>query len=402
MKFFAATMFYLLIYTGAVLSAEPPFIIIDSLSGRAEVQRESSFKWQLVLPGEKLFNNDQLRSLQASHIRLKYGDSTRIFINHNSQLKVNLIKSTSSIISHITLISGTAFFDVFNTSSKQLKNSISVYSPAVKASPLESSFLFSLQPNKSTEIQLLHGTLPVSKTIDGQNIFLGSPFKTTIGLNHDPFHQSALLQHEIDSLKAWIPPVVIDKIMEKQVIKWRRNFQILNGRLEDKCLITLLKNRSEYKGSWKIESNISRFLAWKLQSANRKTRSELFDSIVTDPIDLASTKKARFLITGEILSLNVLQHAEISAQADEYRESRIARVKLNISLIETQSADTLMSKTFTGEISQKRKNENSWESLQLLSFDLQDSTFSSSILGLAITLALDQAVETIIPKMENQ
>ncbi len=402
MKFFAATTFYLLFYTGAVLPAEPPFITIDSLSGRAEVQRESSFRWQIVLPGEKLFNNDQLKSLHESHVRLKYGDSTRIFINQNSQLKVNLIKTHSSIINHITLISGTAFFDVFNTSSKQLKNLISVYSPAIKASPLESSFLVSLQPDKSTEIQLLHGTLPVSKTIDGQNLFLGSPYKTIIGLNHAPFHQSALLQHEIDSLKAWIPTEVVDQIMEKQVIKWRRNFQILNGRLEDKCLITLLKNRSEYRGRWNIESNLSRFLAWRLQSANKKIRPELFDSTITDPIELASTKKARFLITGEILSLDVFQHAEISAQADEYRESRIARINLDISLLETQSADTLMSKTFTGEISQKRKNENSWESIQQLPFDLQDSTFSSSILGLAITQVLNQAVETIIPIMENQ
>lgn len=402
MKFNAAIMFLLIILLKTVLSDVIPSIIIDSLYGRAEIQRESSFEWQLVSSGEKLFNNDQLRSLPSSHIRLKCGDSIQVFISQNSRFKLNLLKSGNSLISHITLISGAAFFNISNTRSQKTRNKLFIHTPAIKASPHDCSFLISLTPDNSTEIRLLQGTLPISKFKDGGSHYLGSPLLTTIGLNNDSFHQSALLQQDIDSLKCFIPAAIIDRIMEKQVIIWRRNSQILNGKLEDKCLIASLKNKSEYKGNWKIEKSISLFLTRKLNSGVKKTRSEFLDSTYTDPVEMALSRKARFLITGEIGSFDLLQHARISTQANEYHESRIARVKLDISLTETQSGKILMSKTFTGEVSQKRENENSWESIQHLPFDLQDVSFSSTILGMAITQALDQSVEAILPFLESR
>lgn len=401
MKIHAAATFLLFILKTALPDVTPSFVI-DSLFGRVEIQRESSFDWQLVSTEENLFNNDQLRLLPSSHIRLKCGDNVRIFIGQNSQIKINLLKSGNSLISHFTLISGTAFFNVSNASSQKTKNAFFIHTPLIKASPHDCSFLISLLPDNSAEIQLLQGTLSISKIKNGINHYLGSPYITVIKPDSDSFQQSALLQQDIDSLKCFVPATIIDHIMEKQLINWKRNFHALKGKFEDKCLITVLKNKSEYQGNWDIEKNISSFLALKLKNGSSKIRSELFDSTYTNPIEVALLKKARFLITGEISSFDLLQHARISTQADEYYESRIARIKLDISLTETEEGKIIMSETFTGEISQKRKNENSWESLHRLPFDLQNSSFSSTIMGIAITQAVDHAIEALLPVLENR
>jgi hypothetical protein len=402
MKIHAITAFLLIILLKTALPDVTPFFVIDSLSGRAEIQRESCFEWHLVSAGEKIYNNDQLRLQPSSHIRLTCSSNAIVFVNQNSHFKVNLLKSGKSLISHFTLISGTAFFNITNTSSQKTGNTLFIHTPSIKASPRDCSFLISLLPDKSTEIRLLQGTLSISKIKDGSDHYLSSPYKTIFGFNNYSFLQSALLQQDIDSLKCLVPAATIDRIMKKQLINWRRDFHVINNKLDDKCLIAILKNKSEYKGNWNIEKNISRFLAWKLNSGSIKIGSELLDSTYTNPLEIAISKKASYLLTGEISSFDLLQYAKITTQADEYYESRIARVKLDISLTETQSGKIIMKESFTGEISQKRKNENSWESLQLLPFDLQNTSFSSTILGIAITQAVDQAVEALLPVLENR
>lgn len=233
MKLHAAITFLLIILLKTTLPDVIPSIVIDSVYGKAEIQRESSFEWQLASPGEKLFNNDQLKSLPESHIRLKFGDSTRIFISQNSQLKSNLHNSGNSLISHITLISGAAFVNVSNTNSQKTKSTLFVYTSAIKASPRDCSFLISLTPDKSTGIRLLQGILPISKIKDGSSLYFNSPYKITIGLNNYYFQQSALLQHDIDSLKCLVPAFIVDQIMGKQLINWRLNSRNLNDKLDD-------------------------------------------------------------------------------------------------------------------------------------------------------------------------
>ncbi len=241
MKFHGIITFLLIILIKTALSDVPPSFVIDSISGRAEIQRESSFEWQLVSTGEKLFNNDQLRLLPAGHVRLKFGDSLRVFIGQNSQFKVNLLKSGNSLITHFTLISGAAFFNISNSGIKQIRNFIFVYTPSIKATPDDCSFLVSLLPDRSSEIQLLQGTLPISKTKDGSSHYLIPPYRITVGLNNDSFQQSVLLQQDIDSLKCLVPSLIIDQIMKKQLINLRRNSQILNDKRED--IIPVLENR---------------------------------------------------------------------------------------------------------------------------------------------------------------
>lgn len=402
MKFPGIITFLLIILLKTALSDVPPSIVIDSLSGRAEIQRESSFEWQLVSAGEKLFNNDQLRLLPTGHIRLKIGDSSRVFICQNSQFKVNLLKSSNSLISHFTLISGAAFFNVSNSRTDNIRNTLFVHTPSIKATPYDCSFLVSLLPDRATEIRLLQGTLPISKTKDGSSHYLTPPYIITVGSTNDSFQQSVLLQHDIDSLKSSIPAFIVDQIMEKQLINLRRNSQILSDKPKDKCLIAFLKNKSNYKGNWNIEKIISWYLTQKLNSGSTKIITELLDSTCTDLFEIALSKKARFLITGEISSFELLQQAIIASQTDKYQQSIVARVKLEISLTETSSGKVLMSETFTGEITQKRKKEKSLETLLHLPFDLQDSSFSSSIIGLAITQTIDQTTKAILPVLESR
>ncbi|HEX3018891.1 MAG TPA: hypothetical protein VHP36_01250 [Chitinispirillaceae bacterium] len=402
MNFQIVITFFLVLALSVSSLSQTPFIMIDSLSGKAETQRESKSKWQFVSTGEKLYDNDVIRTLPVSHLRLRFADSILVFLKSRSQIQINLLRSTNKVRCHITLVTGTTFINVSNSYIKKCKCELTVHSSAMTACPLDASFLISAKPDKFVELQILQGILPINKIKDRSNHYLGSPYKILIGFNNDPIQHSALLEQEIDSLKNWIPSGIIEYIMEKQLIKSRRNFEILNGKLENKCLFTLLKNESGYKGSWDIQKNMTVFLAQRLHRSDTRINTEIIDTMVNDPVQLASLKKARFLITGEIIAFDIIQHAEITTQADEYRELRIARVKLNITLTETQSSNNLLSNTFTGEISQKRKKENDWETVKLLPFDLQDSSFSTSILGQATIQALDQTVENIIPILEER
>jgi hypothetical protein len=225
--------FLLIILLKTALSDATPFITIDSLSGRAEIQRESSIEWQLVSTGEKLFNNDQLRLLPTSHVRIRIGDSIRIFTGQNSHFKVNLLNSGNSLISHLALISGTAFVNVSNSSTNKRRYTLFVHTPSIKVSPHDCSFLISLLPDRSTEIQLLQGILPLSKIKDGRNHYLSPPNRISVGINNDSFQQSVLLQQDIDSLKCFIPAAIIDQIMEKHLINLSRISRILIGKHED-------------------------------------------------------------------------------------------------------------------------------------------------------------------------
>jgi len=56
---FLITIF--LMFSSSILASEEPFVIIDSLKGKAEVQRAGQQKWALIGKDAKLFNNDILR-----------------------------------------------------------------------------------------------------------------------------------------------------------------------------------------------------------------------------------------------------------------------------------------------------------------------------------------------------
>lgn len=367
--------------------------IVDSLFGTAEIQRDSQIRWDFIKQGQKISNNDLIRTLQNSYVKIRFNDSTLLFAAQNTQFQLNFSAKDSlkNLLNHVTVYSGSVFFVV-------AQNPIKIYAPPVSLSPFNASFLLSLKPGNALEIKNIQGAFKVQNIKNSASIYLGAPYKTNNSDNQ--FSRSAVLQEDIDSLKKWIPASTIDHAIEKQLNEARRAFAIISGGMENKCLITLFENKSEYNGKWDIGKNLPLFLAHRVQRSTKRVTSEVLDTVTSNPLNIAILKKARFLLTGEILTFDILQHAEISAQADEYRELRIARVKLQISLIETKRNGLLLRKTITGEIAQKRSKENSFDTVHKLPFDLQNETFTSSILGRAIMQNLDQVVESIVPLLD--
>lgn len=378
---------------------QKPSFIIDSLSGRTEVQKESQYRWQFVRQGQQLYNNDIVRTLPKSHVRLISIDNILLFLNSRTQIQINLVNNLkNSKIYHITVISGEVFARIPPSSSDTIINEGIFFSPSVTFTPNDAAFLLSVKQDKSTELKLLLGTVEIRNKNDLGLTVMSPSFKTTINSISDQQTKYALLQEDIDSLKLWIPPHIIDAILEEQLIIARRNSQILRGKFEDKCIIFRFKNDSEYNRNWNISTGIPRFLSWRLQLSDKKLKPQIIDTIVSDPQSLASLQKTRFFMTGKITFFDIVQHAEISAQADEYRERRIARIKLHLTVTETQSGDKIIDNEFTGEVSGKREQENSWQIVESYPFDLQNESFANSIIGQALSQVLDQVVENIMAK----
>lgn len=395
---------FIILLTSLTTQSQNHCAVIDSLSGKAEIQRDSQHEWQFIRAGGKIYNNDIIKTLHDSHVRLKWLDSTSVFINSNTQLQINFTeKKNNSFLSHITLVSGELFFYSPGSFHEKRNNEFKIYSPVISASSQNTSFLItSKQSNPFTEIKILQGVLELRSLKNIVKIFIGSSYKTSVKSTTDPIPKYALLQEDIDSLRLWVPSDVIDKVMDKQLRDAKRTYQILNGKLEDKCLIISFQNNSEYNGAWDLRKCFPIFFMQRLQIINKNLRSEVSDTVTQDPLSIALLKKARFLLTGEIITFDIIQHAEITAQADEYMERRIARVKLNLKVTETQTGKNVVDSTITGEVAQKRVKENSWETVKLLPFDLQDSSFTSSILGLAITQVLDQGAEVMAKLYEEK
>ena len=211
-------------------------------------------------------------------------------------------------------------------------------------------------------------------------------------MNADPLVPKPLLEKEINALKTWVPPDVIIDEMNKQIAQAKADYSTITGKLEEKIVVIPFTNRSVYKGKWKIGEDIASMLAANIKLKNRVTCSAMpLSKKEADPIQTGVKEKARFVITGEITSFEIIKRAEITAAADKYRELSIAKVCLRIQLIDAAAKKEIYKNDFCQEVSGKNIEGNSWKYISKLKFDLNDQAFTSSILGKALNYTLDQS-----------
>ena len=103
-----------------------PFAQIDSLSGKAEVQRAGKHNWQYISKGEKLYSNDVLHVLNKGMALLKWPDGSRSFVHKNSQVLINILQKSpeDNILSHATIFFGTVYFVIRKTISQEISSRI--------------------------------------------------------------------------------------------------------------------------------------------------------------------------------------------------------------------------------------------------------------------------------------
>jgi hypothetical protein len=404
-KSLVALIFLLTVFFTTSAAAEL-YVAVDSLKGSAEVQRAGRQQWQKAEKKMKLYNNDIIHVLPEGFASLSWPDGSQTFVHQNSQMLINLVAEQppkDKIFSHATVFFGAVFFLVKKIAPRGLfdDSDMRVYTPTAVMSIRGTAFSVGVDKNTgATTLQVVSGTVQIRNILKTVSLFLGPAYRTTVSLNNDPLPPAAVLKTDLDSLKLWIPATIISEVMEKQVAQTRKDNLVMSGKLEDKCVIALFANNSNYHGPWPITKALTKALTSRLSKVKPKLRFIAKDSLENDPFIMARKDSARFVILGSIEVFDITQHAEISPRADEYREYANAEVRLRLRLLDAASGKQLAEEVYGGEIANKNALENSWQKVNKLKFDLADEKFAASILGIALNQSLEQASRKIVKYIE--
>jgi hypothetical protein len=377
------------------------FATIDSLAGKAEIQRAGQQKWQEATLNAKMRGNDIVRVLDKSFVRLGLPDGSSTYIRANSQIMVNFFDSSEPNIfsSHVTVLFGAVFFVIKEVLPKALTKTYDtkVYSPTTVVSVRGTSFSVEADAkNGATWVKVINGTVLVRNILKDASSFISPGFKTFVEMKTDPVAASALLDGEITELKSWVPPPLFDKEIAAQLARALRDHQVLSGDFKDKFVVMPFYNRSKYSGKWNLSLGFAEQVAEQLRLSNKNVMIPPADSASAGPLKIGEAEKARFVIIGDIEDFDVTQHAEITAAADEYKEFYVAKVRLRVQLIDVAGKKAVWDKIFTGESRGKNVRDNSWQKISALPFSLKDPRFSKSILGSSTQQAVEQSVEKIV------
>jgi hypothetical protein len=211
----------------------------------------------------------------------------------------------------------------------------------------------------------------------------------------DPILSSPMRDSEIDSLKTWVPPKVIDREISLQLAEGKRNQLIISGRMEKKCTISPFKNTSKYKGSWDLEHRLPAMLAEHLRNMSPHCKVTVADTAPQLQKGTGKKGSQQYIISGTITFFDIVNHAEITVRADEYRERSIARIQIDLTLFDATGNTEMLETTVKGEYSGKQSNKNSMNTIGKMEFNLENEEFAGSLLGTALKQVLEQAVEKL-------
>jgi hypothetical protein len=391
----------LFIVSASLWANAEPYVLIDSLVGKTEVQRAGRQLWQPCIKKMKLYNNDMVHVLPQGFVRLSWPDGTVSYLHQNTQMLITMLQTSdqrSKLLSHATVFFGAVFFLVKKIAPRGIidDSRLKVFTPTAVLSIRGTAFLTSVdEKTGTTNVKVIAGTVQVRNIIKNTVLFLGSPYQSTIVLKTDPTAPSVVIKSEIDSLKTWIPGTIITEAMESQIMQIKKDSYSQSGKLDNNSIVISFSNASSYNGPWTIAPAMAKYLVERLKKADSSLKFSIHDSINGDPIDVARNDSSRFVILGTIEMFDVSQHAEISTRADEYREYSVANVRLRIRLIDALVAQQVTEEYFSGEITSNDGAEHSWQSIGKLKFNLSDKSFAESILGKALNQALNQATEKL-------
>lgn len=396
---FPPTLFFvLLLLVTAPSSGSDKHVLLDSLAGKAEVQREGSTEWIPAALNAKLYNNDVIRITKNGIGRLRWPDKTVVYMRGGSQILVNIgpPKSENKLLKYATVFMGSAYFVIKRILPSKKEKDIQIYTPTTVLSIRGTSFEVGVKPDDgATSIKVLCGTVRVRCIAKNASAFISAPFKTEIKKYTAPIIASTLLSTDIDSLRGWLPPHLIDAEIRKQLAESKRNKFIVSGRLEEKCVILPFTNSSGYSGGWDITRTLPDMLAKRLKKENQRLDISVADSVTGTDEEIAESTGARFVISGEVTFLDVVNHAAISAAADEYKERSIGRFSIKLTMYDNKGEIAFNPVILSGERTGKRKVENSMRAIEKMPFDLNDEAFAASLIGDALKQLLESSVNRL-------
>jgi hypothetical protein len=319
-------------------------------------------------------------------------------MHENSQIMLAFYESsvTSIISRHITVMYGAVFFVIREILPKSLikQYDTKIFTPTSVVSLRGTSFLIEVDNSSgSSTVKVINGTVLVRNILRNSSLFVSAGFKSTIEMAKDPSGPNALLDKEIDSIKEWVPVPVIEQEMAMQLAKASRDHDVIAGNLKDKILILPFANSSKYTGPWKIQAGFAKMLSEQLQHGH--VTVEIADSTGHDPLAQGARSAARLVIVGEVQDFDIVQHAEITATADEYREYYVANVRISIQMINVADKRVVFENLYSADKRGANAKDNSWQRISKMAFSLGDQQFVKSILGIAVSQVIEQASEKL-------
>ncbi len=391
----------LLSFHAASAAPKESFAVLDSLAGKAEIQKSGQQQWLQAACGAKLYSNDIIRVSDKSLARLSWPDGSNSFVRANSQILLTFFESseTNLLSTHITVLYGAVFFVIKEILPRAItkKYDTKVYTPTAVISVRGTGFSVDVdRKNGGTLCKVVNGTILVKNSKKNVSSFINAGFQTYLEAVTDTIVSKVLLDKELNELKTWVPPEILEREISLQITKAKRDHQVLTNDFKDKFIIIPFANHSKYKGQWDIATSFVFEMSELLKQMNKNVSIAKMDSASKDPATVGRENNAHFVILGDIEDFDVVQHAEITAAADEYKEFYIAKVRLRVQLINVSNKKTEFDKTFIGETRGKNQKENSFQKIGKLTFNMKDPKFSKTILGSSIQQALDQAVEQVV------
>lgn len=392
-----------LLYVTA-LSAEYSFTL-DSLSGTAEVQRAGTKGWALVKTGDMLKNNDVLRVMEKSMARLACSDGSVVYVREKSQILINTRHDEETKISsrHLTVFFGALFFVIEKALPKELANhrDTKVFTPTSVVAVRGTAFSVEVDPESGESVvEVLNGTVEVRSIGENARSFVGAAHTTSVAKGAKQVVPKPLFEEDVDQLRVWVPPEVIDREISEQLAKARSERTAISGKGRQKLVIVPFTDRSSYKeatteAKWDISTKLAWLVGQRLRRENRWLEVTVQHTDGSKPLEVGAQQEADFVISGVINSFEIVPHAQISTQADTYREFLIARIKATVKLTDAGKGEELYAGTFTGEVSGKNRPQNTWKHIGTLALDMNQDEFAETILGQAINQALDKSAETL-------
>lgn len=387
-------------------SAQPPFVTIDSLSGRAEVQRAGKQNWQIVKQGSKLYDNDIIRALDKSYAKLKWENGSMVFVHSNSQILINLHKDSinNTFLQRATVFFGAVYFVIQKILPREVSSiyETKVYTPTAILAIRGTSFSVDVDKNNGTTVAgVTNGTVLIQNILQKESLYLEAGYKTTVAMNAPPIKPAALLKQDIEAIKVWVGSKIVTDEMAKELENAKRDHNVITGKLDEKIVFIPLVNVSEYMGDWKIDKILSEYLANKITEKYR-IKCILLDTAVENHVDLGQELKSRYILYGDLTKFKVSQRAEISAAADKYNEYSVASICAHLRLVDVTQQKVIYNNIICGEVSRKNRDENKWEALSKLKFDKEDATFKNSLLGEVVNETLESFSQTLAKYMGLQ
>lgn len=390
-----------------IILAEPvfsarPFVLIDSLSGNAEIQRNGRYDWQTASKNENLYTNDIIRVLNDGMAILKWSDGSILYVSQNTQILINILQKNpqDKQLCHSTIFSGRIYHLSKKYTPPEISSNMRVYTPGSLISLNgRTSFEVSVDPlDGTTTVKVTNGIVELKNIKTGATLFLSASRKAVIREKTRSLTPRALLDSDLDSLKRWVPSALIDGEIAKQLTKSKRDHLFISRNVQDTCIFFPFSNTSSYSGNWEIGSGITGFLAERMKRAADWMAILVLDSAVKDPVLTAAHHNAKYAITGSVETFDIQQRAEITTNADNYKETSSGKVKFAVRIFDVAEKELLSEEVFTGEVTKELNEKNKWKTVDSLRFDLADEAFVNSIIGSATLQAVDGASEKLTRK----